>query len=236
MSSNSGDSISSGAANWQFSGDMVANFDKHIAKSVPLYENGHQLICALSDFFIQQGSLVYDVGCATGALLQKLSKYNIHKKAQFIGIDIASDMITYANKSNKFNNIDFICADALTTKFNLANMIICYYTVQFIPPAVRQLLINKLYQALNWGGALILFDKMRAPDARFQDIFSALYTDYKLQRGYQAEEIINKSRSLKGVLEPFSTQGNIDLLKRAGFVDFVSIQKYLAFEGILAIK
>ena len=45
-----------------------------------------------------------------------------------------------------------------------------------------------------------------------------------------------KTRSLKGVMEPFSTQGNIDLLKRSGFKDINTIQKYICFEGFLAIK
>ena len=81
-----------------------------------------------------------------------------------------------------------------------------------------------------------MFEKVRAPDARFQDIMSALYTEYKLDQNYTPNEIITKSRSLKGVLEPFSEQGNIDLLKRAGFVDIIIIFKYLCFEGFLAIK
>jgi tRNA (cmo5U34)-methyltransferase len=81
-----------------------------------------------------------------------------------------------------------------------------------------------------------MFEKVRANDARFQDIMTGLYTDYKLDRGYAPDEIIAKSRSLKGVLEPFSTEGNLDMLRRAGFVDIVSVQKYICFEGFLAIK
>jgi tRNA (cmo5U34)-methyltransferase len=77
---------------------------------------------------------------------------------------------------------------------------------------------------------------VRGADARFQDIITALYNDYKLRAGYTPDEIINKSRSLKGVLEPFSTQGNLDMLRRAGFVDINTVQKYLCFEGFLAIK
>ena len=42
--------------------------------------------------------------------------------------------------------------------------------------------------------------------------------------------------NLKGVLEPFSTQGNLDLFKRAGFVDITTISKYICFEGFLLIK
>ena len=50
------------------------------------------------------------------------------------------------------------------------------------------------------------------------------------------EEIVAKARSLKGVMEPFSTQGNVEMLKRAGFVDYMTVMKYVCFEGFLAIK
>jgi tRNA (cmo5U34)-methyltransferase len=93
-----------------------------------------------------------------------------------------------------------------------------------------------VYEALNWGGAFFCFEKVRGPDARFQDIMSAVYTDYKLEQGYTEEEIVGKARSLKGVLEPFSTEGNLGLMERCGFVDVMTIFKYACFEGFLAIK
>jgi tRNA (cmo5U34)-methyltransferase len=55
-------------------------------------------------------------------------------------------------------------------------------------------------------------------------------------QGFDVTEVLNKQRSLKGVLEPFSTQGNLDLFKRARFVDIMTILKYVCFEGFLAIK
>ena len=81
-----------------------------------------------------------------------------------------------------------------------------------------------------------MFEKVRGPDARFQDIFSTLYNDFKLQQNYSPEEIINKTRSLKGVMEPFSSAGNLGLMNRAGFVDITTVMKYLCFEGFIAIK
>jgi tRNA (cmo5U34)-methyltransferase len=81
-----------------------------------------------------------------------------------------------------------------------------------------------------------MYEKVRANDARFQDIISGLYLEYKLEQGYSESEIIAKAKSLKGVLEPFSTEGNIEMLKRAGFVDILSVQKYMNFEGFLVIK
>ena len=53
---------------------------------------------------------------------------------------------------------------------------------------------------------------------------------------FNETEIIHKSRSLKGILEPFSTQANFDMMRRAGFEDCMTVAKNLCFEGFLAIK
>lgn len=237
---NVGDSIQADRANWKFSGETTKSFDEHVAKSVPLYLEGHNLICDISDFFIKSDSVAYEIGCSTGTLTLKLAEHNKMKaEARFIGVDIEADMITVAEEKRKQTpdlNVSFVAADSISMDMEPADLIVCYYAVQFISPSVRQNLIDKLYRTLNWGGALLLFEKVRGADARFQDILTALYTDYKLRMGYSAEDIISKSRSLKGVLEPFSTQGNIDLLRRAGFDDINTIQKYLCFEGFIAIK
>ena len=116
------------------------------------------------------------------------------------------------------------------------DLIVMYYTLQFIPPSYRQSILNRVYKALNWGGALIIYEKTRGSDARFQDILTTVYNEYKMKQGYSASDLISKTRSLKGVMEPFSTQGNLDLLKRSGFKDINTIQKYICFEGFLAIK
>jgi tRNA (cmo5U34)-methyltransferase len=81
-----------------------------------------------------------------------------------------------------------------------------------------------------------MFEKVRGPDARFQDYAMQIYTEHKAERGYAADEILGKSRSLKGVLEPFSTNGNLELLQRAGFKDIMTVMKWVCFEGFLAIK
>lgn len=81
-----------------------------------------------------------------------------------------------------------------------------------------------------------MFEKVRATDSRFQDYANQVYTEFKLKNGFSEAEIINKTRSIKGVMEPFSTEGNIDMLRRSGFSDIISIQKYVCFEGFLAIK
>lgn len=235
-----GDGLKAQNANWTFGAGVAQGFDDHVSKSVPLYREGHKLICALSDFFVKADSVVYEIGCSTGTLTMKLAEHNAAKKgARFIGIDVEQEMIAVANKKRdaaNAANISFTVDDALLVDFEPADMICCYYTVQFIRPSKRQELIDKFYKSLRWGGALCLFEKVRGPDARFQDIVTATYHDWKMEQGYDANEIVSKARSLKGVLEPFSTQGNIDMLRRAGFQDTMSIMKYICFEGFVAIK
>lgn len=238
--SNVGDGLSADRGNWKFSGAVVDSFDDHVSKSVPLYKEGHNLICDLSDFFIKSDSVCYELGSSTGTLTLKLAEHNKAKfDARFIGIDIELDMVKKAQeKAKNFKSLNtvFLAEDVLELAFEPTDLVICYYTLQFIRPSVRQDLVNKIYENLNWGGALLLFEKVRGSDARFHDIITTLYNDYKLRMGYTPEEIVSKTRSLKGVLEPFSTQGNIDMLRRAGFIDITTVQKYLAFEGFLAIK
>ena len=238
--SNVGDGIFVGRADWKFSGDTVDSFDKHVEKSIPLYHEGHELICDISDFFIKKNSICIEVGSSTGTLTLKLAAHHQFKSGvRFVGIDIESDMVAKANQKLadlESTNVVFDAVDAIDYDLGGADLIICYYTVQFIRTSERQVLIDKIYNSLNWGGALLLFEKVRGADARFQDIFTTLYSDYKLRMGYSPDEIVSKARSLKGVLEPFSSQGNYDMLKRAGFQDVNTVLKYLSFEGVLAIK
>jgi len=233
-----GDGLKVGNANWNFKGKVSKNFDQHVAKSVPHYLDGQDLICQLSDYFIKHDSICYELGCATGTLTMKLAEHNKHKpNVRYIGIDVEPDMIDRANeKKNKQSNVEFITDDILQFDFESSDFVVAYYTIQFIRPSERQSLFDKIYKMLKWGGALILFEKVRACDARFQDIMTGIYNDFKLRNGYTPDEIMGKSRSLRGVLEPFSTNGNYDLLKRAGFVDYMTVMKYVCFEGVLAIK
>jgi len=232
-----GDSIKAMNARWSFGGEVSEAFDEHVAKSVPFYHDGHDLVAKTSDFFLSDGATCYDLGCSTGKLTAFLAKHNQGKDVEFIGIDVEPEMAAKAReRCTPFTNVQIIAGDLLDFEFEPCDMIVAYYTIQFVKPKHRQILIDRLYSALNWGGALLLFEKVRGPDARFQDILTALYTDFKIDQGYGAEEILSKTRSLKGVLEPFSTQGNLDLLERAGFVDITTVIKYVCFEGFLAIK
>lgn len=235
---NVGNKIEAQNAGWTFGGDVADTFVDHIRQSVPMYVEGHDLVCQFSDYFVSNKSVCYEIGTSTGELLKKLALHSKSKPgARWVGIDPEKPMIDKAKKHCAgVENIELHVDDVRTFDFEPSDLIVSYYTMQFTPPKHRQEIFTKIYNSLNWGGAFIMFEKVRAPDARFQDICSSLYNDFKVRQGFSAEEILAKTRSLKGVLEPFSTEGNLGLLRRAGFVDMMSICKYISFEGFLAIK
>ena len=225
-------------AAWTFGGDVPDTFVSHIRQSVPLYEEGHELVCQLSDFFVSASSTVYELGTSTGELLKKVALRNKHRDgARYIGSDVEAAMVPRARAHcADVPAISIIEEDARVQVLEPSDLILSYYTMQFIPPRDRQALFDKIYASLNWGGAFIMFEKVRAPDARFQDIMVTLYNEFKLKQGFSYEEIVTKTQSLKGVMEPFSTEGNMGLLRRAGFQDITTVSKYVCFEGYLAIK
>lgn len=240
---NAGDNIPTNPSGWTFNDStVVSNFDDHVSKSVPLYTEVHDLCTKLSDFFLVKGSSFLDIGCSTGNLISSIHQRHISRSdISFIGIDPSSEMISSCldkHTTSSASNLSFLNSSFLDYEVKSANFsfISSIYTFQFIPPHLRQDCFDKVYSSLMWSGAFLLFEKVRAPDARFQDMMSQVYIEHKIDQGYSPTEILAKSRSLKGVLEPFSSSANVDYLKRAGFSDVMSVFKYCSFEGFLAIK
>lgn len=231
-----GQGIHADNGRWTFSG-TEESFEEHIERSVPGYREGHELIARLSDWFLYDGATAVEIGCSTARLTRRLAEAHEGLDARFLGIELDPGMARTAEERSKDDpRIDILCDDALRADLPRSDLITSYYTMQFIHPSRRQEMFDRVYASLNWGGAFVMFEKVRGPDARFQDILSTLYVDYKLEQGFSEAEIVAKTRSLKGVLEPFSTAANMDLLHRAGFSDVMVVWKSLCFEGFLAIR
>jgi tRNA (cmo5U34)-methyltransferase len=232
-----GQEIDARNAGWTFEG-IAGQFDEHVRLSVPLYDEGHELACRLGDFFLPPGATVVELGTSTGVLAKKfLDHHKDRADIRYIGIDRVDGMIEAARQRCAGDvRAEFIADDISAAAFDDVSLVLSYCTMQFVHPRIRQEMFDKVYRSLQWGGAFYLFEKVRAPDARFQDLTTQLYHEFKLRNGFDEKEILSKQRSLKGVLEPFSTQGNLDLLARAGFRDVMTLIKYVCFEGFLGIK
>ena len=83
---------------WTFSGTVAKSFDNHIKRSVPYYNEMHEVGLAVSDFFVTNNARVLDIGCSTGTFLNKVKKKLGFKKLDLVGIDIEKKMIEFAKK------------------------------------------------------------------------------------------------------------------------------------------
>lgn len=222
---------------WAFSGGTPRMFDRHVERSVPLYHEGHALIAGAVDFFLTAHGRLIDVGCATGTLLSQLAANPRHRHASFLGVDVEEGMISVAReRCRELPNVTVEHQGALETDYTGTDAVVLYYTLQFLRPGIRSSLLSMIYAGLREGGALFLFEKVLLPDARVQEIVSQLYSDYKRGEGFNSEEILSKARSLRAVLEPFSTDENMAMLTSVGFSSVAVVQKHLCFEGYLAVK
>lgn len=229
--------LSARSGGWRFGGSVSRNFDTHAARSIPSYREGQELIARLSDSFLSRGSLCYDLGCGTGQLSQLLGERHAHRNVSVQAIELEEDMAALAQeRCSGLPNVTVSHGDVTRLNFEPANMMVAHYTMQFIERDARLPLLESAARALRPGGALVMFEKVRASHPRIQDIVTQLYNDFKLANGFTADEIIAKARSLRGVLEPLSSEENDALLEAAGFPIRAPVFRYLCFEGTLAIK
>ena len=83
---------------WKFNKNVSNNFDKHVRQSIPMYDQIQKYICSLSEWFLKDGSNIYDLGCSTGETAKNIFKKFPNKKISYIGYDISKEMIKIAIK------------------------------------------------------------------------------------------------------------------------------------------
>ncbi|MEJ7218404.1 methyltransferase domain-containing protein [Staphylococcus gallinarum] len=219
---------------WNFGQHVVPTFDDHVSKSVPFYNEIHKMINSISGWFIRERTNVYDIGSSTGTLLSRL-KDTYNKEVEYIGIDNSEDMV--AASLDTLSEVQIKLADITNDySFENASLIMSVLTLQFIREDLRQNVINNIYEGLNSGGAFILVEKVLGNDAKFNEMWADLYHDLKLENGLSKEHIFDKSRSIRGVMNPVTVEENIEMIKSAGFEKIDTFFKWNNFIGVIAIK
>ena len=219
--------------NWRFDKEMVDNFDDHVKKSVPLYEEFHKDIINMSVYFSQKNTKIIDIGTSTGVLLNDLYNINKHRNMECIGIDIETDMIEECN--NRYNNLKFEVCDALDFDYTNSSIITSVLTLQFINKKERKEIIKKIHNEMNEDGSLFIVEKIKNNIPDIHDIYNDIYYDFK-RNNLTDEDVLDKNVSLRGVMKPLTLQDNIQILKNVGFNKIDIFMKYNNFVGLLAIK
>lgn len=229
--------ISAIEGEWKFTGEVAEHFDTHVRKSIPLYEEIQRMVVDMSGWFIRDGSTIYDIGSSTGETIFHLHKKHLTKhNVRYTGIDSSEGMIKKAQEKITAKNVYFLHQDVAKTIFKEADLIISLFTMHFLSEDKRMRVLQKAYQCLRQGGALIIVEKVLAEEGRFNDLWTELYWDFKKRQGLTDDQILQKARSLRGVLIPLTLTENLKQLKMIGFKSIDVFFKWYNFAGILAIK
>jgi tRNA (cmo5U34)-methyltransferase len=230
-----GDGITTLAGSWTFGGRVPEAFDSHVARSVPAYAEGQELVVDLADQLAAPGGRCYDLGCSTGTLTALLAERLESRRVEVIGVDREPGMIERATeRCAALDRVRFETAALEDLSFEPADLIVSYYTLQFVAPRERAAILTRIHRALAPGGTLILFEKVLAPTARTQEVAIGAYADWKHRQGFSDDEIAAKSRSIRGVLQASSSQENESMLRAAGFREIMHVFRWVLFEGLVA--
>lgn len=211
-----------------FSFSTVENFDEHINNSIFGYSTLNDSIVKMSDYFIEDNTNVYDIGCSTGSLLQRLK--DRYCNAKFFGIEKEKNII------EKRDGINILQLDVRDVNiFHNASFVTSVFTLQFISKKDRQGIVNKVFEGLNSGGGFVFAEKIIADSAKIQDIFTFQYYDFKA-KNFTSEEILSKERDLRKIMKPSALSDNFCMLSEAGFKTYDVFWKSFNFVAILAIK
>lgn len=224
-------------SSWTFNEEVSLEFDHHVRQSVPFYDLIQSSLVALSDYFVTPSGLIYDLGCSTGETIALIEKRHPTKNLRFIGIDNSESMLQQALMKNKYNHRAIFKAQSLENYSfeEKSRFILSILTLQFIPIGKRKQIIQNIFESLHEGGAFVIVEKTLASSPLFQDIFTHLQYDMKIQSGLTPKEILLKEESLRGTMAPLSLADNMQLLVSAGFEVEIFI-KHLKFTGFLAVK
>ena len=227
---------------WRFNDTVAENFDQHVSQSIPHYDDLQNYLVQLSEWFLKDDAIIYDLGCSTGATIEKILKLNISTKYKIIGIDNNQKMLDLAKKKvHKLKNddveIEFSNIDLTSNiEFEKSNLFYSILLFPFFSYEKRETILKKIHSSLKVGGALISVEKVRSKSSHFEDILNQLYFDFKLQQDLTEEEILLKAKSLRSSMYLFDEKTIFKSLSDCGFKEYEVFFKCFNFIGYIAIK
>lgn len=226
---------------FEFNREVAEVFDDMVSRSVPFYDEIHRILLDIVDRACRRLENVYDLGCSTGTTISIISKHiadrNIYP--HFIGIDNSEDMLEKCREkiaSTGVTDCTLECRNIEDTDIVDADLVIMNYTLQFLDPGKRQLVLENIYHGLRGDGVFFLSEKIRVREETIHNLLTELYYDFKRRNGYSELEISQKREALENVLRPITPEEQLDALRAAGFRKVDMIFRWYNFASYIGIR
>lgn len=225
---------------FQFDHRVAGVFSDMIRRSVPGYGQIINTIGQLAKKYVTPETNIYDLGSSLGAATLSVRRQIEGRNCQIIAVDNSSSMIERCQENLQAyvsdTDVNLVCADIQKIDINNASMVILNFTLQFISPADRNILIKKIYDGMNPGGILVLSEKLQFDDNLIHELLDTLHLDFKRANGYSELEISQKRSALENVMLPDSLHDHELRIKNAGFAHFNLWFQCFNFASMVAIK
>ena len=236
----------SNLAAFKFDAAVVAVFADMIKRSVPGYNAIITMIGELAGRYAREHTHCYDLGCSLGAatlaMAAGITAEHPHTGGAFkiIAVDNSAAMIEECQQLLQQQSttvpIECRCDDICAIPINNASMVVLNFTLQFVAPAKRQLLIDRIFQALIPGGVLIVSEKICFTDSHHQSLMTELHHNFKRANGYSELEIAQKRTALENVLIPETIDQHKQRFMQAGFRHTDVWFQCFNFASMLAVR
>lgn len=225
---------------WTFDDRVAEVFPDMIQRFVPGYSNIISMIGMRAGRFARAGTQIYDLGCALGAATLAMRRNIGHTDCRIIAVDNSPAMIARCRRHIEAfraeTPTEIIEGDIRTVPIENASLVVLNFTLQFLEPEQRQTLLNRIYQGLNPGGALVLSEKFSFQDQRIGALLFDMHHDFKRANGYSELEISQKRSMLENVMLPDTVEVHKQRLAEAGFGHAEVWFQCFNFGSLIAIK
>jgi tRNA (cmo5U34)-methyltransferase len=227
---------------FEFDEHVARVFPDMISRSVPGYASILSMIEQLAERFVRPATQVYDLGCSLGAATL-LIRNQAPRDAVIHAVDNSSAMIERLRQRLRQRRDDAAGCDVQTHLADIceiepqrASLVVLNFTLQFIPPERRGELLQRCFDGMLPGGALVLSEKICFDEPGQQQLLTELHLDFKRAHGYSELEIAQKRTSLENRLIAETLDAHCQRLRRVGFRQVAPWFQCFNFASILAIK
>ncbi|WP_369743555.1 carboxy-S-adenosyl-L-methionine synthase CmoA [Pseudidiomarina sp. PP-1MA] len=224
-----------------FDQNVVEVFPDMINRSVPGYQSILQGIGQLTKRFAQSHSNLYDLGCSLGAATLAMRQHVSHlEQVQIIGIDNSSAMVErcqlHLQGYRSTVPVSIRCEDILHSELSDASVVTMNFTLQFVPPEQRQPLLQRIYDSLKPGGALLLSEKFRSNSPSMNELLVDIHHEFKRANGYSELEIAQKRAAIENVMRIDTLETHHQRLQQVGFSQSQVWFQCYNFAALIAVK
>lgn len=202
---------------------VVSVFPDMINRSIPGYGTIVPMIGMLARRYARPHTCLYDLGCSLGAVTLAMRNAVRAEGARIVAVDNAPEMIgglqqvLQENTDVKLPTVELRQEDICDTAIGNASVVVLNFTLQFIDPAHRSTLLERIAGGLAVDDILVLSEKICFEDHAEQTLQTEWHHDFKRAQGYSELEIARKRDALENVMIPESLEQHRERLSEAGF-------------------